>query len=123
MKLVFGNLMVVMSILLMNACAVEKKVSEQMVFEIPLKNNGQGGFQWTFRPIPEIKVIDSFETDALNESQFSEFTKHYKLKGLKKGRYTLEFIKVRSFQPDLILKENIKKIRIRIKKAPKNAIN
>lgn len=99
------------------SCVVDKKAVAHDVFEISLDDHGQGGFQWTFKKMENIIVVDSFETDKENSSGFSEYTKHYKLKGTKKGTYTLEFLKVRSFQPDLILDENIKKIKVRIKNA------
>ena len=99
------------------SCAVDKKVAVNQVFEIPLEDHGQGGFQWTFKDLENVIVVDSFETNTENASGFSSYTKHYKLKGTKKGIYTLEFLKVRSFQPDLILDENIKKIKVRIKNA------
>ncbi|MEO0570213.1 MAG: protease inhibitor I42 family protein [Bacteroidota bacterium] len=104
-------------ILCSTSCAVDKKVVVDEVFEIPLEDHGQGGFQWTYNDLKEVIVVDSFETNTENSTGFSTYTKHYKLKGIKKGTYTLEFLKVRSFQPDLILDENIKKIKVRIKKA------
>jgi len=103
--------------LILGSCAVEKKATVGDVFQIPLEDHGQGGFKWTFKAMEDIIIVDSFETDTENASGFSEYTKHYKLKGVKKGTYKLEFIKVRSFQPDLILDENIKKIKVRIKNA------
>jgi predicted secreted protein len=104
----------------LTSCAVDKKIAVGETFEIPLENHGQGGFKWTVKDMEDIIVVDSFETDKENESGFSESTKHYKLKGMKKGTYTLEFVKVRSFQPDLILDENIKKVKVRIKKLQSN---
>lgn len=115
-KRILFSTLIAITLLVVASCASDKKYIQNQEFEIPLEKHGQGGFQWSYQPIDGIIVVDSFETNKENESGFSEYTKHYKLKAKKRGNYTLKFIKIRSFEPDMILDENIKEIKVKIKK-------
>ncbi len=113
----FGILLL---ILIQVSCATSDKVVRAGdTFEVALEQEGEGGFEWTYKPTEGIIAIDTFKTNIELPSGFSEYTKHFKFRGEKKGKYALEFVKIRSFQPELILDGNVKEIVVRIKKSKK----
>lgn len=98
------------------SCSSTKSYSQGEEFKITLSGEGDGGFRWNMEKIPEIHVVDSSNLGKEKENGLYEYYKVYTLKGLQKGVYSLNFKKIRSFQPNLILDEHRKQVTIRIKK-------
>lgn len=107
----------IITLLLLQSCKTVKthKVNEE--FEITLENEGVGGYQWHYKNIPEIIMIDSSVVTIEEKGKLAQYEKVYKLKGIKKGCFKLEFHHLRSFEKfDTVPKEHIKIIKIKIKK-------
>ena len=97
------------------SCKTTKLVYEVAeTFEIPLELNGQGGYIWQYVPRDGIVIIDSSETSMQGENKLWEYTKIYKLKGAKRGKYEIEFLKKRVFAADGIPSGKIKKYKVKI---------
>lgn len=98
------------------SCTSAKSYSRGEEFKITLDGEGDGGFRWNMEKIPEIQVVDSTNLGKEKENGLYEYYKVYTLKGMEQGTYSLNFIKIRSFQPNLILDEHRKQITVKIKK-------
>ena len=98
------------------SCTSTKKLAVGEEFKIVLEGEGDGGFSWQFVENPEIDLIDSLKIDKEKENGLSEYAKVFVLKSLKSGSYKLQFKKIRSFDPDLILEGHLKEIMVNIKK-------
>jgi|GEM_PF-1257926 len=98
------------------SCTSTKKLTVGEEFKIVLEGEGDGGFSWQFVENPEIVLTDSLKIDKEKENGLSEYSKVFVLKSLKSGSYILQFKKIRSFDPDLILEGHLKEITVNIKK-------
>lgn len=86
-------------------------------FEIVLDGEGDGGFQWYYKEIPEVIKVDSTIITISEEGKLNRYQKKFILKGVEKGNYELEFYQQQSFNIlDTIPEEYIKRIKVKIKK-------
>lgn len=92
------------------------KVNEE--FKIELENEGNGGYQWVYLPIPEVEQLNATKKLIEEEGKLLvSYNKIFSFKGLKSGIYNLEFHFLRSFEKlDTIPEEYKKIIKVNIKK-------
>jgi predicted secreted protein len=93
------------------------KVNEE--FKIELEKEGDGGYQWGFMEMSGIKELKTSKKKIAAEEGklLVSYHKIFSLKGVKPGRYNLEFHFLRSFEKlDTIPAENKKLIKVKIKK-------
>ena len=98
------------------SCTSTKKLDVGEEFRIVLEGEGDGGFSWRYVENPEIVLTKTFKIDKEKENGLSEYSKVFVFKSIKSGSYNLQFKKIRSFDPDLILEGHLKEITVNIKK-------
>lgn len=105
------------TLMMLTSCSVSKRqytIGEE--FNVDLEGEGNGGFDWNMEEIHGISLVGSTRKGTKKDNGFYEFSKVFTLKGTSIGTYDIKFKKIRSFQPELILDEHIKIIKIKIKK-------
>jgi predicted secreted protein len=116
MKKIF--LIVFLALISLQSCKVIEgyKVNEE--FKIELENEGIGGYQWVYLPIPEVEQINSTKKLIQEEDKLLvSYNKVFSFKALKSGTYNLEFNFLRSFEKLDTIPEDYKKIiKVNIKK-------
>ncbi|SDR98739.1 Chagasin family peptidase inhibitor I42 [Polaribacter sp. KT25b] len=92
------------------------KVNEE--FKIELEKEGDGGYQWSYIPIPEVEQINTSKKIIKSEGKLLvSYNKVFTFKALKPGTYNLEFHFLRSFEKLDSIPEDFKKIiKVNIKK-------
>lgn len=98
------------------SCSTAKSYHLNEEFKITLPGEGDGGFKWNMVQNTGVHVIDSTSEGNEKDNGFFEYVKIYRFKGLEKGIYQLRFVKKRSFQPELMVDENIQNYKIKIRK-------
>ena len=107
--------LVLLATLSVGSCSSLTKYALNQEFNILLPSDGASGFVWEYEPNPGIQLVDSTIHERQLENGFYVQDKEYLLKGKNPGMYTIKFIKKRAFDPSLVVKENIRELRIKIK--------
>jgi predicted secreted protein len=119
-KIVFISILGILSLQsckIVQNCKVDETYKVDETFEVELEKEGIGGYQWNYIAIPEVDLIKSTSIVSLVEDELERYNKRFTLKGIKSGKYKLEFHYLRSFEKiDAVPKEHIRIIKIRIKK-------
>lgn len=104
--------------LLCQSCKIKQRYHVNEEFNIELEKEGDGGYQWGYVAIPEVKQLNSSKKKIVEEGKLlASYHKVFSLKGVKPGVYKLEFQFLRSFEKlDTIPKDQIKIIKVKIKK-------
>ncbi len=111
------NIMIIsLMVVLLQSCSSIQTYKINEPFNITLENEGIGGYQWHYMAIPEVEKIDSTTTTISEDKKLDAYIRNFELKGIKKGKYVLEFQRLRAFENlDTIPDNQIKKIKIKIK--------
>ena len=117
MKYLKNSFLILFTIALLHSCGTIQSYKIGELFEIELDKEGVGGYEWNYIAIPEVVTVDSSVVTIPVENKLAINKKRFKLKGIKKGIYQIEFHHLRSFEKfDTIPKEHIKIFKIKIKK-------
>ena len=100
------------------SCKVHQTYTVNEAFTVELEKEGAGGYQWGYVAIPEVEQIETSKKVIEKEGVFlAGYNKVFSLKGIKPGKYHLEFHFLRSFEKlDTIPEDRIKIIKVKIKK-------
>ena len=100
------------------SCKVHQTYFVNEEFTIELEKEGAGGYQWDYLAIPEVTQINATKKVIEKEGVFlAGYNKVFSLKGIKPGKYHLEFHFLRSFEKlDTIPEDRKRIIKVKIKK-------